>query len=146
MSVNPRRAETTQTKDHLRVQFTTADGRMWVYAHRVVWMVANHREIPSGLEINHKDGDPTNNRPENLDLATRQENTLHAGRVLKRLGTKAQNGEMNAAAKVTESDVIRIRELWAAQTMTQRQIAEAFGLKQQAVSCIVTRKSWSHVK
>lgn len=144
--VTTRRAETAQSHDHLRVQFSTPEGRMWVYAHRVIWMVANHREIPSGLEINHKDGDPANNAPENLELATRQENTLHAGRVLKRLGKKAQHGELNASAKVTEADVRRIRELWDSQTMTQREIAAAFGLKQQAVSCIVTRKSWAHVK
>jgi len=144
--VTTRRAETAQSHDHLRVQFSTPDGRMWVYAHRAVWMVANHREIPSGLEINHKDGDPANNAPENLELATRQENTLHAGRVLKRLGKKNQLGEANSSAKVTEADVRRIRELWAQQTMAQREIAQLFGIKQGAVSCIILRKSWAHVK
>ena len=144
--VKTRRAETAQSHDHLRVQFSTPEGRMWVYAHRVVWMVANHREIPSGLEINHKDGDPANNKPMNLELATRQENTMHASRVLNRLGTGSAKGEANAAAKVTEADVRRIRELWGQKTMTQRQIAEAFGLTQSAISCIVLRQSWAHVK
>jgi len=144
--VEVRRAETAQSHDHLRVQFATREGRKWVYAHRAVWMVANHREIPSGLEINHKDGDPSNNEPGNLELATRKENTLHAGRILHRLGTKAQNGEANASAKVTEADVRRIRELWGQQTMTQRQMSEAFGLKQQTISNIVNRKSWAHVE
>lgn len=48
-------------------------------AHRVVWE-AMHGPIPAGLTINHVDGVKTNNRPDNLELATPSEQIAHAWR------------------------------------------------------------------
>ena len=45
-------------------------------AHRLVW-VHFHGPIPPGLQVNHIDGDGFNNRPENLELVTPSENSLH---------------------------------------------------------------------
>lgn len=42
--------------------------------HRLVWE-AIYGEIPQGLQIDHKDGDRTNNRVSNLRLATNQQNS-----------------------------------------------------------------------
>ena len=41
--------------------------------HRLIWVYLNG-EIPEGLEIDHIDGDKTNNRIDNLRLATRTQN------------------------------------------------------------------------
>lgn len=54
---------------------------MIAYAHRLVW-VHNNGPIPKGVEVNHKDGDKTNNRLDNLELVTHAKNIEHSYRVL----------------------------------------------------------------
>ncbi len=44
-----------------------------LHAHRCVWIM-HHGPIPAGLTIDHRDGDRTNNRVENLRLATGTQN------------------------------------------------------------------------
>lgn len=48
------------------------DGRLY-RAHRIIWAMV-HGECPPELEIDHKDRDPSNNRLDNLRLATRTDN------------------------------------------------------------------------
>lgn len=59
----------------------TANNGYWLstsnpllYAHRWVWVV-NFGEIPTGMEIHHKDRNPSNNDIENLQLLHK---SLHA--------------------------------------------------------------------
>ncbi len=144
--IDAERAERSRSHGHPKVMFTVVGGkRMQVYAHRIVWMVANHKDIPEGLEINHIDGEPANNHPKNLEVVTRQQNTLHAGQVLGVLGTKEQRGETNTAAKLTAEQVLSVRALCAGKTMAQTKIAELFGVKQSTISAIHLRKSWGHI-
>jgi predicted XRE-type DNA-binding protein len=107
-------------------------------------MLANRRDIPPMMEINHEheDGNKQRNLPDNLTLVTRTQNVVHAIRVLKRK-PKAQNGEANAMAKVTAAQVAEIKALAAAKALPQREIAKRYGVTQSAVSAIVTGKSWS---
>lgn len=48
----------------------------WYLVHRVVWFL-HHGEIEDGFVIDHIDGDPSNNRIDNLRLATVRENALN---------------------------------------------------------------------
>jgi hypothetical protein len=43
--------------------------------HRIVWVLFNNKDIPRGMVIDHKDGDPTNNKIDNLRMITQRENT-----------------------------------------------------------------------
>jgi hypothetical protein len=143
--IKPTRAERSVSKadGYLRVMFNDQGKRRRVAAHRVSWMVANRQDIPPTMEINHEhqDGNKQRNDPRNLSLVTRRENVVHAIRVLKRK-PKAQNGEKNAMAKVTEAQVAEIRSLVAAKSLPQREIGKMYGITQSAVSAIVTGKSW----
>ena len=44
--------------------------------HRIVWALSNGMD-PGDLEIDHKNGNPSDNRPCNLRACTRQQNTLN---------------------------------------------------------------------
>lgn len=145
-AIAPRRADTGRhlAGSYLRLQFTVSGTRYAVPAHRVVWMVANGRLIPDGMEINHRDGDKTNNAPDNLEIVTHAENTIHSFRELGRK-VKAQRGSKNTSAKLDEAAVLEIRSLCASRAMTQQAIADRFGVTQRTVSEIHTRKTWKHV-
>lgn len=51
------------------------DGNTYL-VHRVVWTLLKGA-IPSGMEVDHIDGDKTNNRIENLRLASRSDNGMN---------------------------------------------------------------------
>lgn len=144
MHEKPTRAERSEKKGYPTVMFSVDQIRMVAPAHRVVWMVTNHSDIPQGMEINHKDGVKANHHPSNLEVITRSENTIHACRVLGRK-PKAQNGEANASAKLTEKSVLEIRAMCRNQSMAQSQIAKRYGIKQATISAIHKRKSWAHL-
>ena len=44
-----------------------------IYLHRAIWIL-NNNDIPEGKQIDHIDGNPSNNVIENLRLCTRAEN------------------------------------------------------------------------
>ncbi len=60
-------------------------------------------------------------------------------------GRYTPKGTGNAAAKLTESEVLRIRELWASGHWTQQAIANDFGMTQSSVSALLLGKTWKHV-
>lgn len=57
-------------KAAIRIDVSESRG---VQAHRIIWIMHNG-SIPDGMIIDHKDGNPWNNRFENLRLATKSQN------------------------------------------------------------------------
>ena len=114
--------------------------RIYALAHRLVY---RHfmGPIPQGLTINHKNGDPKDNRPENLELATYSEQMIHANRVLGTGGGANQWGETNHQAKLTRANVERIRKRRAAGEKLVP-IAEDYGISMQQVSKIARGERW----
>jgi hypothetical protein len=94
---------------------------------------------PPGMECRHKDGNPTNNRLENLAWGTRTENI--ADRVAH--GT-SNRGERSGKAKLTESQVIEIRRL-RSMGMVCREIGLMYGVHPSTISGIVLRYKWRHI-
>ena len=71
-----RRAEKSTGK-YLQIRVMVSKKRAHALSHRLVWVHFHNRPIPPGMTINHKDGNPTNNHPDNLELATHVEQTAH---------------------------------------------------------------------
>lgn len=92
-----------------------------------------------GMQINHIDGDKTNNDLSNLEYVTPQENSEHA--IL--IGLVNPVGSSNANSKLFASDVINICEKYDAGGVTQQQLADEYGIVQVAVSDILCGKRWS---
>lgn len=79
-----------------------------MYVHRLV-IESFLGEIPRGLQVNHIDGDKSNNRLDNLEIVTNRENSLHSYHIL---GNPAPvcRGQYHPNTKLTDEDVIRIRK------------------------------------
>jgi len=91
-------------------------------------------------EINHKDGNKTNNLSNNLEWVTSSENHLHAFTI----GLKERlAGEKNGNAKVNE---FQVRVLRKATDLENIEIAEIFGLSNTTVCNIRKHRAWKHIK
>jgi hypothetical protein len=90
------------------------------------------------MECRHLNGNPGDNRLENLSWGTHKENMIDRnghGKFHPLIGEKHPN------SKLTETDVRVIRRLpWK-----QRLIARCFGINQAQVSAIKLRRQWKHV-
>lgn len=95
---------------------------------------------PEGMEGCHCDGDSQNNRISNLRW-----DTPKANRADKLLHKTLACGSTHGMAKLTESQVLEIRDLYSSKTYSQRQLAERFGVKVGCILNVVNRKSWTHI-
>jgi len=128
---------------YLRVGVSNDGGRTRVLVHRLVamaWLV----KPDWATEINHIDSDKENNRPENLEWSTRSKNVKHA---FDCGAMKAKRGAENAAAKLTEADVIEIKlALQNHYSGMERDLGEKYGVTSVAIGHIKKGKNWAHVK
>ena len=93
---------------------------------------------PTNTEIAHFDGDPTNNRADNLRYATKIENAADRDRH----GTTPR-GERVGSAKLSPSEVLEIRRRKGAEPQTVT--ADAFGVSQIQISRIQRGERWRHL-
>ncbi len=107
--------------------------------HRIVasHFLDNPKNYP---QINHKDGNKTNNAASNLEWCNASQNALH-----KAYSLGKGVGEDNWHSVAKEIQVRQIREL-ASLCMPSAEIADRLGLGLSCVEHIRYRRSWKHVQ
>ncbi|OJI04523.1 HNH endonuclease [Polynucleobacter sp. MWH-Adler-W8] len=72
-SPNAYRLEEAGTLHHTGYLYVSIDKKSYG-VHRIIWVMRHGKDIPKGYEIDHIDGNKSNNHIDNLRLATRAEN------------------------------------------------------------------------
>ena len=110
------------------------------YVHRLVAkaFILNPENL---LEVNHIDGDPTNNHVTNLEWSTRSEQLLHAYR----LGlAQTKVGEESNFAKLTEKQAIGI--LIDKVQISVKDLCEEYNVTRRTIERLRKRQTWKHLK
>lgn len=100
---------------------------------------------PEEHTVNHIDGNKANNLVTNIEWATLSQQQLHRYRVLKK---GAAHGETHCCAKLTERQVVGIRDRWAngaGRRGVQTRLALDYGVTLSNIRAIVDRRTWKCV-
>lgn len=134
-STRPGRILTPQPDAHGYLSYMIRRRKVRV-SHAVLLAFSGPR--PLGTEARHLDDDPSNNAASNLAWGTRLEN---AADKLRNGGQ--QRGEQSATAKLTEADVITLRQMMPRPSL--RTLAAQYGVSHTAIRRAITGAKWSHV-
>ena len=127
-------------KGYLRANLKHENGKSHCSsAHRFIAMafIPNPDNLP---EVNHKNGNKTDNRPENLEWVTSSQNHKHAYDVLgKQSGAKGKHFDRRAKFTPTEVRIIRQTSLGLSE------LADYFGVDQSTIFLIRKGRTYKYV-
>lgn len=130
-------AQTTTESGYRRVMLWTNGRGTSHFVHRLV-AAAFIGPLPSGKNVNHKNGVKTANNPENLEYTTPRENTAHAVAM-----GNYPHGERQGLAKLAEQSVRDIRANYV--RGSGGVLARRYGVTVQAVHYALRGKTWKHI-
>jgi len=118
-----------------------------VQAHRVSWEL-HSGEIPKGdgyhgTCVLHTCDNRGCVNPKHLFLGTAKDNTSD---MVEKGRANGPKGERNSGNKLTETDIINIRKIYAWRLATQKTLGILFNVGQAQVSRIVHSKRWRHIE
>jgi predicted XRE-type DNA-binding protein len=114
-------------------------GNGGIASHRFAYTVQNGK-IPEGLYVCHKCDVRICVNPSHLFLGTAYDNSQDMFRK-----GRATVGEKHSNSKLSEKDIIQIREIYKSGEMNQIELAKKFKTVQSRISRIVNRSTWRHL-
>lgn len=137
------RALTQQNSNGYKlVGITMNDGKKRkIPVHRLEMLAFDYNPNYMNLQVNHKDGNPSNNMINNLEWTTPKENSDHA----MLFGLHKMHGENNPNNKLTEDQVKEICELIQSGQYFDTEIAKKYGVSYATISDIHKGKIWNRV-
>ncbi len=99
-------------------------------------------KCPKEKQVNHRDCNKLNNYVSNLEYVTNKENMIHA---VKNGLYPSRIGEKNGCSKLTEKQIIKIREKYAQGNTTYKKLAKIYNISNVQVGHIIRKKNWSHI-
>lgn len=139
---------------HKLQEFVNKDGSRTVncrgmstqYVHRLI-ALAFHGLCPDGMECSHKNGNPSDNVPNNLLWETHADNEMR-----KRSHGTSPHGSRNGRSKLTEDQVAEIKRLGREAPLRDsgsrrkdgyvKVVADQFGVSPKAITNIWCRQTW----
>ncbi len=110
-----------------------------VRAHRFSYEL-NKGPIENGLFVCHKCDNPKCVNPSHLFLGTNLENMKD-----KTNKGRAAKGEKQHLAKLTEKQVVEIRQKYATKNYTQSQLGREYNVDYKSICYIINRITWKHI-
>lgn len=130
----------TREKGYLHVHLSRGRSDRAALVHHLV-LEAFVGKRPPGMECRHLDGNPQNNRLENLKWGTAKENCRDSISH----GTHAVLfGEDNKMSKLSSQQVVEIRQQRTVKSGVD--LAKEYGVSRSLVSSIQNEKLWRHIK
>lgn len=130
-------------------------GNNHVLAHRFAYTLA-YGPIPEGLLICHSCDNPPCCNPDHLwlgndavnaaDMVAKGRSTKGDRHAFRQNPERAAHGENHVCAKLREVDVRAMRFRYAAGGVTFQELADAYGVTSGAISAVIMRKNWKHVR
>jgi len=114
--------------------------RNGVPAHRFAYELVNGK-IPAGMLACHICDNPGCCNPKHVYPGTHSQNNKDAFR----RGRRSLKGDLSPSRKLTSKQVLTIRRKYSSGEYTQSKLADQYGVDHTTISCIIRRKSWSHI-
>jgi len=109
-------------------------------AHRLAFELFHKRPITEGMIILHSCDTPKCCNPIHLSEGTHQENMDDMN-----LKNRRARGENHGHSKITEAQVLEIRDKYSKGTHTQEELATEYNISHSTISLIINRKTWTHI-
>lgn len=117
-------------------------------SHRLAYLL-HYGVDPAGLNVLHSCDNPPCCNPLHLSLGTQTDNMRDASRknrlYIPSLHGQAPKGDTHPHAKLKESDIKEIRQMYASGEWLMKDIAARFGVSRPTISDVITGRQWSHV-